>query len=378
MTFSVQLTTSRDATEESDHGPVRRQASQEPARHVIHTPGKRLMHHVPLKFVWNKVTGHGKRSPSAGAQPGELHRLPRRDRHLPALTFSASGEIAGRQDVKLPKAENVDDMIDAPMVAVNGSQILVDGMQAGTTRAVEELGPPAADRRALQHPQGQARALEAGAPDKPFPGVCILQIDSGRAGAGGEERLPDRGVRGLPERQLHGQQAPEVQRRHRVRRAPACPAMPASADNEQKPRARGLPSIQQAREGRAEGKARMPSPKFWAYAGLVLAIGFILHWKWSDGRDRAHAAEAARRPARCGRGARRRAGSPCGTASRAGSRASPRTPGPEVVDKEALAKWDFRGRAGHLPAPPRRGRADPGGRSARARATRSATRSRRA
>src|SRR5580692_10822332 len=59
--------------------------------------------------------------------------------------------------------------------------------------------------------------------------------------------------------------------------------MPASdAEQGDKARNRGLPSIQEARDARAEGKTRWPSPKFWAYAGLVLALGAILHWKWSD------------------------------------------------------------------------------------------------
>src|SRR5215468_5287724 len=53
-------------------------------------------------------------------------------------------------------------------------------------------------------------------------------------------------------------------------------------DEQDKPRNRGLPSIQQARDARAEGRTRWPAPKFWAYAGMVMAIGAILHWKWSD------------------------------------------------------------------------------------------------
>ena len=37
-----------------------------PHAHVIHQPGRRLMKGVPLRFVWNKVSGHGARSPNAG------------------------------------------------------------------------------------------------------------------------------------------------------------------------------------------------------------------------------------------------------------------------------------------------------------------------
>ena len=60
------------------------------------------------------------------------------------------------------------------------------------------------------------------------------------------------------------------------------PRLSTSAEAEEKARNRGLSSIQQARDDRAEGKTRWPSPKFWAYAGIILAISAILHWKWSD------------------------------------------------------------------------------------------------
>jgi hypothetical protein len=122
--------------------------------------------------------------------------------------------------------------------------------------------------------------------------------------------------------------------------------MPTGAEQDQeKPRARGLPSIQQAREGRAEGKGRMPSPKFWAYAALILAIGFILRWKWSDAEVE-HTKQKLLADQR-------------GVAAELGPRWFPlrqriegwitalaKDPGPEVVDRDALSKWDFRTRAG--------------------------------
>lgn len=118
-----------------------------------------------------------------------------------------------------------------------------------------------------------------------------------------------------------------------------------SADQEDKPRNRGLPSIQQARDARAEGKTRWPSPKFWAYVGLILAISAILHWKWTDSeleRTRQKLLADQR-----------------GVAAELGPRWLPlrqriedwitglaREAGPEVVDKAALEKWDFRTRSG--------------------------------
>jgi biopolymer transport protein ExbD len=108
-----------------------------PHAHVIHQPGRRLMHHIRLKFVWNKVTGHGGRSPNASLNLVSFIDFLVVTVVFLLMSFSASGEVAVDKNVKLPKAENVEDIIDAPMVAVNGNQILVDGVQAGSTRAIE-------------------------------------------------------------------------------------------------------------------------------------------------------------------------------------------------------------------------------------------------
>src|ERR1700733_14464153 len=111
------------------------------------------------------------------------------------------------------------------------------------------------------------------------------------------------------------------------------------------PKGRGLPSIQQAREERAAGKTRWPSTKFWGYAGLIVAISAILHWKWSSG-------EVERTKQKLLADQR-------GVMAEAGPRWFPlqkriegwtmdlaRTAAPEVVDKAALSKWDFREHAG--------------------------------
>lgn len=121
--------------------------------------------------------------------------------------------------------------------------------------------------------------------------------------------------------------------------------MPSGEDNDQKPRNRGLPSIQEAREARAEGKTRWPSPKFWGYAALILAVSFILHWKWTSSE--------------VDRGKQKLLADQRGVAAELGPRWLPlrdkiekwttdlaKNAGPEVADREALAKWDFRTRAG--------------------------------
>ncbi len=126
---------------------------------------------------------------------------------------------------------------------------------------------------------------------------------------------------------------------------PRSPRLSPSAEAEEKARNRGLPSIQEARDARAEGKTRWPSPKFWAYTGIILAISAILHWKWSD-------AEVERTKQKLLADQR-------GVAAELGPRWLPlrqriegwvsalaKDAGPEMVDREALARWDFRTRPG--------------------------------
>ncbi len=145
--------------------------------HVIHQPGKRLMHGIPLKFVWNKVIGHGKRAVGAALNLVSFIDFLVVTVIFLLMSFSASGEMAVDKNVKLPKAENVEDIIDAPMVAVNGNQVLVDGTLAGSTRAIEELGRMQKIDELYNILKNKRELWKTVQPNKPFPGVCILQVD---------------------------------------------------------------------------------------------------------------------------------------------------------------------------------------------------------
>ncbi|MBX3213939.1 MAG: biopolymer transporter ExbD [Labilithrix sp.] len=135
------------------------------------------MHAIPLKFVQRKVAGGGGRATNAN-----LSLTPMIDFLIVTvvfllITFSASGETAMPKGIKLPDAENTLDMIDAPMVAITGSLILVDGNAAGNTRAIE-------DSKRLQRIDELFNMLKAKRevwkqlhPGREFPGVVVLQID---------------------------------------------------------------------------------------------------------------------------------------------------------------------------------------------------------
>jgi hypothetical protein len=63
------------------------------------------------------------------------------------------------------------------MVAVNGNQILVDGVQAGSTRAIEELGRMQKIDELFNILKNKRELWKQLNPGKEFPGVVVLQVD---------------------------------------------------------------------------------------------------------------------------------------------------------------------------------------------------------
>jgi hypothetical protein len=119
-----------------------------------------------------------------------------------------------------------------------------------------------------------------------------------------------------------------------------------SPEEQPQPRQRGLPSIQQAREDRASGKARWPSVKFWGYSALILAVGAILRWKWAQGEmesDRQKLMAMQRDVAQSELGKR---WAPFRDKVERWTTELAKEPGAEVIDADALKSWDFRDRAG--------------------------------
>lgn len=143
----------------------------------IAVPGRRLLHHVPLKFVRKKVAGGGQRSVNQ-----EIPLIPFIDFLLCIVlfllaSFSASGELPIDKNVKLPNAENVLDMTDAPMVAITGTHILVDGNPAGSTRAIEESNRMQRVDELFNVLKNKRELWKQLNPAKEFPGVVVLQVD---------------------------------------------------------------------------------------------------------------------------------------------------------------------------------------------------------
>lgn len=143
----------------------------------ISVPGRRLMHHIGLSFVRKKVVGGGGRAVNQ-----EIPLIPFIDFLLCIVlfllaSFSATGELPVDRNLELTKAENVMDMVEAPMVSITGTQIMVDGNPAGSTRAIVEANRMQRVDELFNILKNKRELWRQLNPTKPFPGVAILQVD---------------------------------------------------------------------------------------------------------------------------------------------------------------------------------------------------------
>ena len=143
----------------------------------IHEPGRRLLHEVRLAFVKKHTIGGGGRSVNAGLSLTSMIDFLVVTVVFLLMTFSASNETPIGKGVRLPKAENTLDMIDAPIVAVSGSQVMVDGAPGGNTRAIEDAKRMQRIDDLFNILKSKRELWKANHPGKEFPAVVILQVD---------------------------------------------------------------------------------------------------------------------------------------------------------------------------------------------------------
>jgi biopolymer transport protein ExbD len=143
----------------------------------IAVPGRRLLKGVSLRCVAKRVGGGGSKSVNR-----VIPVIPFIDCLVCIVlfllaSFSASGELPVDKNVELPTADNVEDMTDAPMVAITGSTILVDGIPAGNTRAVKEANRMQKLDELFNLLKSKRELWKQINPGKEFPGVAVLQVD---------------------------------------------------------------------------------------------------------------------------------------------------------------------------------------------------------
>ena len=123
----------------------------------------------PNVFAGSNIVASAKPNRTRPASPEPSTAFPAAD--------SISREMSTPKNVKLPEAENTMDMIDAPMVAIAGSQLLVDGSPSGNTRAIEDSNRLQRIDELFNILKSKRETWKQLHPGKEFPGVVVLQID---------------------------------------------------------------------------------------------------------------------------------------------------------------------------------------------------------
>ena len=143
---------------------------------AIIKPGRRLLTNVSLPFVARSVARGGQRPVSASLSLTSMIDFLVVTVVFLLITFQPS-QSAAAAGIQVPPAVNVMDAIEAPLVTVVGSLVLLDGKMVGETRAIEEsrhLEPLDDLGRALAAKRETWKQLH---PDRPFPGAVVLQLD---------------------------------------------------------------------------------------------------------------------------------------------------------------------------------------------------------
>jgi biopolymer transport protein ExbD len=146
---------------------------------MIETPGRRLMKGISLSFVRKKAAGGGRRSVNASLNLTSMIDFLLIIVVFLLMTFTGGVETPVSKTIALPAAQNTLDMVAAPLVAVNGAQILVNERPVDFTRAVESAGHVIRLEELYKYLQSARKDWEKVNPikDARFPGIVILQID---------------------------------------------------------------------------------------------------------------------------------------------------------------------------------------------------------
>jgi biopolymer transport protein ExbD len=145
---------------------------------AIKRPQPELLHHVPLKFVRNRVTGHARK-----AVDHQIPLIPFIDFLIVLvifllMSFSASGELVAQQPtITMPEAKNTEQIEISPIVAVDERVITLDGTRVADTQTQGQSAQVDRIEPLIQGLEAEKRKWETIHPSEPFAGQVIVQAD---------------------------------------------------------------------------------------------------------------------------------------------------------------------------------------------------------
>lgn len=144
----------------------------------IHNPGRVLLHHIPLKFVNDKVAGGGRKATDVS-----IALIPFIDFLITLVvflltSFSATGELlAQRPNLVMPEASNVIDLEIAPIIAIDPNVVTLDNRRMADTETLLASHELERIEQLVQDLETLRRNWTVLHPREPFNGTVILQAD---------------------------------------------------------------------------------------------------------------------------------------------------------------------------------------------------------
>lgn len=145
---------------------------------AIKRPEPELLRHIPLKFVRDRVSGHGRKSVDH-----QIPLIPFIDFLIVLvifllMSFSASGELIAQQPtITMPDAKNTQQIEISPVVAIDERVITLDGTRVADTQTQGQSAQVDRIEPLIQGLESEKRKWETIHPSEPFAGQVIVQAD---------------------------------------------------------------------------------------------------------------------------------------------------------------------------------------------------------
>lgn len=148
------------------------------AKPKLEKPQKRLLHHIPLRFVYARVAGGGGKSVNM-----EIPLIPFIDFLITLvvfllMSFSASGELVAQQaTIHLPSADNTTQLEMSPVVSIDATVVTLDGRRIVDYPSLMTNGDASRIEALVEALELKKRQWEMLHPGQENPGIVIFSVD---------------------------------------------------------------------------------------------------------------------------------------------------------------------------------------------------------
>ncbi len=142
----------------------------------VSQPGKRLLHHIPLRFVQKRVSGGGHKAVTADLNLTSMIDFLVITVVFLLSQFGSQQQVQSSAGLEIPEIHNVDALASAPIVSISQQAIMMDGERIVSNPSTLAGSNDRIDRlfERLEQAHRQFPVLH---PDRQFEGDIVFQID---------------------------------------------------------------------------------------------------------------------------------------------------------------------------------------------------------